>query len=351
VRLLYLADPFLPVPPPRYGGIERIVASLARQARAAGHQVALAAHPDSDLPGVRLYPLAGGAHPGRLDMARNLGRVRAAVKDFRPDAVHSFARLAYLLPVLATSVPKIMSFQREPTGWTVRGAARLAGESLTFVGCSEAISRRGRALGGRWETIANGIDLERYSFRDRVAPDAPLVFLSRIERVKGAHHAIAAARGSGRELILAGNRAATGPEAVYWESEIAPHLGRDGISYAGEVDDRQKAELLGRARALLVPIEWEEPFGIVFIEALACGTPVISHRRGALPEMIEEGRKGFLCGSPAELVEAIGRVGGLSRADCRAKAESYFSSALIFERYEQLYRLRPRRDAAKSTAR
>ena len=337
MRVLYVADPFLPVPPLHYGGIERVVASLARHAVDAGHEVGLVAHPDSSLPGVTLYPLALKSSSARPGWLRNARRVRSAVREFRPDVLHSFARLACLLAVLRAPLPKIMSYQREPTQRTVRWASRIAGGSLLFAGCSESIAERGRANGGMWASIPNGIDLEKYSFRAKVAPDAPLVFLSRIERVKGAHQAIAAARAAGRSLILAGNHVFSGPEADYWRDEIAPHLGRNGISHIGPVDDHQKAELLGRAAALLVPIEWEEPFGLVFVEALACGTPVISCPRGALPEIVTHGLDGFLCRDESELVAAITRIPELSRIACRRKVEERFSSELMYEKYESLY--------------
>jgi glycosyltransferase involved in cell wall biosynthesis len=140
-------------------------------------------------------------------------------------------------------------------------------------------------------------------------------------------------------LTLAGNR---DENSAYWKNEIAPHLGRNGISYIGPVNDLQKNELLGRAGALLVPIGWEEPFGLVFTEALACGTPVISFRRGALPEIVEHGRHGFLCDDPSELPASIKKIHLIDRAACRRRIEERFTSALMFARYENLYhRLAP----------
>jgi glycosyltransferase involved in cell wall biosynthesis len=340
MRLLFAADPFLPVPPTHYGGIERVLASLVRHAVEAGHEVALLAHPESSIPGATQYPLAHGSALAAADLLRNIGCVRTAVREFQPDVLHSFARLACLLSVLRPPLPKIMSFQREPTPRTVRQADWLARGSLVFTGCSDSISRRGRCGGGSWQTVPNGVDLALYPYRSEVPPDAPLLFLSRIERVKGAHRAIAAARAAGRRLLLAGNRAERGPEADYWREEIAPHLGRDGLSYVGPVNDRQKSDLLGAAAALLVPIEWEEPFGLVFVEALACGTPVISCPRGALPEIITPGRDGFLCEDENELVAAIQAIPQIDRRACRCTAEERFSMARIWKLYEEIYRLR-----------
>src|SRR5207302_4891594 len=131
------------------------------------------------------------------------------------------------------------------------------------------------------------------------------------------HLAIEAARRAGRRLIIAGNHSATAAEADYWRAEIEPRLGKDGIEYIGPVDDRQKYELLGRAAALLVPIQWDEPFGIVFADALACGTPVIACPRGALPEIVVPGTNGYLAESVAGLVDAIAALGAIDRGRCR----------------------------------
>jgi glycosyltransferase involved in cell wall biosynthesis len=164
-----------------------------------------------------------------------------------------------------------------------------------------------------------------------------LVFLSRVEAIKGAHLAIEIARRAGRRLILAGNHSATTLDAKYWTNQIVPHLGKHGIEYIGPVDDRQKNELLGRARALLVPVQWDEPFGIVFAEALTCGTPVLSCPRGALPEIVTDGKTGFLADSIETLTAAVRRVDAIQRAACRRSAEERFSRRLITQAYVSLY--------------
>src|SRR5262249_23475091 len=159
--------------------------------------------------------------------------------------------------------------------------------------------------GGAWRTVHDGVDVGRYAFVRSVAPDAPLIFLGRLEAVKGAHHAIAIARGAGRKLIIAGNPAAGAEAARDFEERVAPHRGGGG---RGAVADAQKNELLGQAAALLMPVDWEEPFGIVMAEALACGTPVVGFARGAVPEVIRDGVNGFLCRSVAEAVAAVGHL-------------------------------------------
>jgi glycosyltransferase involved in cell wall biosynthesis len=329
MRVLLTADPMLPVPPKLYGGIERVIADLAGWLRGQGVQVGLVAHRDSTQAADASFAWPGAGHA--------LALWRAA-REFRPDVVHSFSRLAYLLPVVLAGTPAIMSYQRHPTPWTVRGAALLGGRRLRFTGCSRFITQLGGRSGGRWSAIPNAVDLARYRFVPAVAPDAPLLFLSRLDRVKAPHLAIAMARAAGRRLIVAGNSAAHGPEAEYFRSQVEPHFGRDGVEYVGPVDDAAKARLLGAAAALLVPVQWDEPFGIVFAEALACGTPVIATARGALPEIVEDGRHGFLVDGIEGGARAIGRLGGIDRRACRHRAEALFSLDVVGRQYLELYR-------------
>ena len=337
MRVLLTADPEVPVPPRGYGGIERIVDALVREFRRRGHTVGLVAHPESSVPADARFAWPGGDSTSLVDTFRNTLALRRAVRIFRPDVLHSFSRLAYLLPLLPVRLLKIMSYQRHTGGRGVTAAATLGGRSLRFTGCSEFICRMGRSAGGDWQAIPNFVELDKIDFVPRVADDAPLVFLSRVEAIKGPDIAITVARASGRRLLIAGNHGASRPQREFWEREIAPHLGRDGIEYVGEVDDPQKNELLGRAAALIVPIQWDEPFGIVFPEALAAGTPVISCARGALPEIVDDGRTGFFMRTPEDGVAAVRRLGELDRAACRRTAEARFSRPVCAARYLELY--------------
>ncbi len=333
MRILLTADPMIPVPPIGYGGIERIIDALLRQYRTHGHTVGLLAHPASTAPADARFSWPDSAR----GTFRNALVLRRAVRRFQPDVVHSFSRLAYLLPVLPTRLPVIMSYQRHTGGSQITWAARLGGRSLRFTGCSEFICQMGRRAGGQWHAIPNFVELEKFDFVPAVSPDAPLVFLSRLDDVKGPDLAIAIARAAQRRLILAGNRDASGPQRTFFDREIAPHLGRDGIEWIGEVDDTAKNKLLGQAAALLVPIRWDEPFGIVFAEALACGTPVISSPRGALPEIITPGRTGFLIGSVDEGAASVTRLASIDRGACRETVKRRFTSTIVAESYLRLF--------------
>ncbi len=340
MRLLLTADPEIEVPPRLYGGIERIVDVLVRRLRAAGHTVGLVARPGSECPGDEFFPWPGLSSMSRRDTVLNTLALARAVRSFRPDVVHSFSRIAYLLPHLRGRIPLIMSFQREPTHRTVALAVRLAAPGrLTFTGCSDYIARRGRPAGGEWHGIPNFADTEGLTFGGPSVPDdAPLVFLSRVEEIKGAHWAIEIARRTGRRLVIAGNHSdRDDPEGRFWREQIAPEIGKGGIEYVGPVDDVQKNALLGGARAMVVPIQWDEPFGIVFAESLACGAPVISCPRGALPEIVRPGVDGFLIRSIEEGCDAVEHVGALDRRECRRRAVEHFSAEAVVARYIDLY--------------
>ena len=138
-------------------------------------------------------------------------------------------------------------------------------------------------------------------------------------------------------MLIAGNRVDSPGGKQYWKERIEPFIGRDGIEYVGPVNDTEKNVLLGQAAAMIVPIEWDEPFGIVFVEALACGTPVISTPRGSVTEIIEHGKHGFVVRSVEEGVDAVARLGDVSRRGCRDHVERHFALDAVAQRYLSLY--------------
>lgn len=337
MRILLLADPILTVPPRLYGGIERIVAELVIAFRLRGHEVHLIALRGSEVSAEQLHFWPAEDVSGRWATWRNLRFVRHICRQISPDVVHSFARLAYLTGILNRPGPKIMSYQRVPGLRQTGLAHRWSKGSITFTGCSKYIQNLGQKNGAKWEAVHNFVDLEKFTFQASTPPDAPLVFLSRLDEVKGPDTAIEIARRSNRRLILAGNRAESGADAQFFAEKVEPHIDGKQITWIGPVNDDQKNDLLGQAAAMLVPIRWHEPFGIVFAEALACGTPVISSPMGALPEIIESGKNGFLVETVAEGVAAVENVETIGRANCRQTAESKFERRVISDQYLRLY--------------
>jgi glycosyltransferase involved in cell wall biosynthesis len=333
LRVALTVDPELPVPPLHYGGIERIVDMLARMLVRRGHSVMLFANPESTCPVERVaWP---GRRSGSLrDTILNAAALARTVMPDRFDLVHSFARIAYLAPILPLAIPKLMSYQREISPRTTGWAHRLGRGTIEF----SAISRRMIAAGpltGRWHLAPNGVPLETFTFQREVPDDAPLVFLGRIEEIKGPHLAIEIARKAGRRLVIAGN--VPGEHRAWFQTHVAQFIDGDRVVYAGPVDDEQKNSLLGEAFAFLMPILWEEPFGIVMAEAMACGTPVLSLRRGAAPEVVEHGVTGFVADTVDELASLVSRVRELSRAAARMRVERYYSADAVADAYLDVY--------------
>jgi glycosyltransferase involved in cell wall biosynthesis len=340
------ADPELPVPPKLYGGIERIVDMLARGLVARGHEVTLFADRDSATAGT-LVPWPGRSSRSPTDTARNAAVLARQVLRGRFDIVHSFSRIASLAPILPLVIPKIMTYQRAISPRTTRWGHLISRGSLSFTAISQWMMRDVAAI-GKWAMVPNGVSLDVYDFKPDVARDAPLVFLGRIEEIKGPHLAIDIAKRTGRRLVIAGN--VPDEKHAWFKANVQPHIDGQHVAYIGPVDDAQKNALLGKAAALLMPILWDEPFGIVMVEALACGTPVLGLARGAVPEVIVDGVTGFVKCDVDGLVSAVGCVGEIDRAECRERVRRLYSSDAIVETYLDLYRNRisshPVRNAA-----
>jgi len=227
-----------------------------------------------------------------------------------------------------------MTYQRAVSRRSVRLGHGLSRGTLWFSAISRQMMQNVEGV-GTWRLVYNGVPTATYRYRADPGADAPLVFLGRVEAIKGPHLAIRAARRSGRRLVIAGN---VPPEHKGWfDAEVAPYLDGERIRYIGPVNDEQKNDLLGRARALLMPILWEEPFGIVMAEAMACGTPVIGLARGAVPEVVEDGRTGFVVEDENGLVPAIARLDEIDRAACRARVEELFSDSAVVRGYVSVY--------------
>jgi glycosyltransferase involved in cell wall biosynthesis len=342
VRIAITVDPFIPVPPREYGGIERVAEIAVSGLIGRGHEVTLFAHPGSNT-GARLVPYGSPPHASASDRRRELAQLGGELWHLRNsvDVVFSWGRMAALAPILAVrGLAKVQRYCRSIVPWrSVKGATLLAGDSLWFAGASASVydERPAQgALGGKWVTLYDAIDVTLYTAIPAVPPDAPLVALGRIERVKGIHTAIAIAKAARRRLIIAGPRQDSGPEADYFEREVAPSIDGRAVEWIGAVDDAGKNRLLGGAAALLFPIAWKEAFGLVMAEAFACGTPVIGFRRGSVPEVITHGLNGFICDDVEDAVDAVDRLPGLNRSAIRLDCERRFSAPVFVDALERL---------------
>jgi glycosyltransferase involved in cell wall biosynthesis len=334
VRIAQLAPLIEPVPPVLYGGTERVVAALTEALVDRGHQVTLFASGDSQtraelVPVVpRALRLAGvtDALPAAL-LAARLALERA--DEF--DVIHSHLDLV--------TVPFGRCFPA-PVVHTLHGRLDLPEIQPLFAHCTDAhlvaISENQRRLLPDWGwlgTVYNGIDVERYTFHPRSG--GYLAFLGRMSPDKGIEDAIAVARLAGLPLRIAAKVDPT--EQAYFDGTVRPLLDEPGIEYVGEVPEEQKAAFLGQALALVFPIGWPEPFGLVMAEAMASGTPVIAARYGAVPEVLVDGETGIICDSIQEMALACGRVATLDRVACRARVASTFSHQQMAAGYEAVY--------------
>jgi glycosyltransferase involved in cell wall biosynthesis len=333
LHIAIIADPEIPVPPVLYGGIERIINSLIIELKQKGHSVSLFAHPDSKSIADKQYgyPSLQQSITGLLGNTLSVSRLLFS----RPDVIHSFGRLAYLSALLPTGIPKIMSYQREPTLSQIQKSMKISTKgSLMFTGCSNYVTNQIAPFAAA-ATVYNSVSMDDYTFCGEVKNDAHLVFLGRIEPIKGTHHAITIAKQTNKKLVIAGNI----PDYAqgYFDEQIKPFIDGEQITYIGPVNDEQKNKLLGAAAAFLMPIEWNEPFGIVMAEALACGTPIVALKGGSTTEVVVNGRNGFLCDNVNEMVTAVQNINNIDRKNCRDDAEKRFSSTVMASAYESLY--------------
>jgi len=340
LRILVIMDPFIRVPPAHYGGIERVVAEMTSELCRRGHAVTLWAAPGSASVAT-VQPFGREGEWTARSNARNVALLTARLWRMRGrfDVVHNFGRLAYLAGILRAELAKVQTYMRPVSRRNIRLVDRWGARRLRYTAVSEAIRDTADGRAGQWRVIYNGAHAERYTFRGDVdTATAPLVYVGRLDRCKGVHTAIAVARRLKRRLIIAGTISDLAHERDYFDRELRPHLDARLITYVGPVDDKAKNELLGQAAALLLPVEWEEPFPVVLPEAMLCGTPVIAFRRGGLPEGIDHGATGFLCETADDMAHMVERLGELDRGACRAVAEHRFSTTAIVGAYEELYR-------------
>ena len=331
MKILMVMDPGILVPPKDYGGIERMVEIIAIEYTRMGYAVHLLVTPGSNVESCTIYPFGKeGFPPKKVDALKAIPTAWKFLWKHRDDydLVHNFGRLAYLVPLLNHPVKKIMSYQREITNKNIWLINKLPNKNLFFTACSKNLLSRIEGYGS-WASIYNAIIFSKYELRQNVEADAPLIFLGRLERVKGCHTAIEVAKKTCHRLIIAGNISTLPEEIDYFEKEILPHVDGEQIIYTGALNDEQKDHWLGKSKALIFPIEWNEPFGIVMIEAMACGTPVIGYNRGSVNEVIDEGITGFKVNSIDEMLDAVKRVAEIDREQCREYAKKRFEASVV----------------------
>lgn len=332
MKIAVIAPPFLEIPPKGQGGTEVVVYELVEELVRRGHQVTLfgCGNAQTSAKFVQVFPTAVNdtpVDPGTMESSRKLrlemtyfGDISTRLLDMDPfDVVFNHTRgevafapltRTYPSPIISTYhlpiLPEIISvLERNPRAFAIA--------------ISENQQRRAKDVPNFVGVAYNGVDLEKFPFND--SPDDYLFWIGTIGVHKNTAVAVQAALKTGKKLILAGKIR----DQEYYESEVKPHIDDDQITYLGQIPFEEKIPLFKNAAASLFPTAWDEPFGLVAIEALACGTPVIAYPNGALPEIIEDGHNGFLVDSVDGMAEAIKKLDSIDRADCRESVAEKFT--------------------------
>ena len=337
LRIAQVAPPIERVPPRGYGGTERIVHELVLEFLRRGHDVTTFASADSDVPGRHVPTVPAALRPAGLetDPSPHFMTTIAAVLDRADefDIIHS--HLEWYSSVLArvAPVPVVATFHgRLDMPWYPE---ILAEKRLHRVAISNNQAAAHPDLA--WTVVHNGLSLSRAPFERRRGDG--LCFVGRVEPEKGILDAIEIARLAGRPLRIAAKIGTTPHQRAYHEDVFIPALataGRD-VEFLGEVSGSERDELLAESHASLMPGSWPEPFGLTAIESLACGTPVIARRAGALPEIIRHGTDGFFGDDVAQMAFFLDRVGALDRGEIRRSVLARFSASAMVDGYEALF--------------
>jgi glycosyltransferase involved in cell wall biosynthesis len=336
MRIAQVAPLWERVPPPAYGGIELVVSLLTDELIRRGHEVTLFASGDS----ISLAQLES-VHPQAL-------RLDPTVKEY---AIYEMLQLTQVYEQaskfdiihshMGCAALPYAQFVKTPTVHTLHGVFTPDNEKMfkrsqrqPFVSISDS-QREPRLDLNVVSTVYNGINVDSYRFYPQPDEPAYLAFLGRLSPEKGPHHAIEIAKRTGSRLKLAGKIDVV--DQAFYDAEIKPHIDGDQIQYLGEANHVQKNVLMGGAVATLFPITWREPFGLVMVESMASGTPVIGMALGSAPEVIAHGKSGFLCQNVDECVAALAQVHTLDRSACRAHVQANFSAQKMTDGYEAVY--------------
>jgi glycosyltransferase involved in cell wall biosynthesis len=358
MRIAQIAPPWISVPPKNYGGTEAVIAHLIEEQVRSGHEVTMYA-PEDTRTSARLisfipHPLLEEGRPWHAPLKAYYHLVKAIehIQEQAYDVVHAHLSSPadmYLYPLLSSlSTPHVVTLHSpfpfdQCDDWQGDADSFFMdwSPSVPLVAISE--SARKQALQQLPQlnfagVVPNGLSTDDYTPIGHHRENF-LVWLGRFSPEKGPHHAIEAARRSGIPLMLGGTIDHTSKETQdYFHQTIEPQIDNQHIRYLGAVNMEQKQRLLSRARGFLNPIEWEEPFGMVMIEAMAVGCPVITFRHGAAPEVVHHEVSGFVVNTLDEMIEMIPHLDSLDQTDIRAHVEEHFSVRAMARRYETIYR-------------
>jgi glycosyltransferase involved in cell wall biosynthesis len=336
VRIAEIAPPWFAVPPAGYGGIELVVSLLTDGLTDHGHDVTLFASGGSQTKASLVSPMVDPPDPALVgnawyDAYHALSAYLAVDDTF--DVVHDHSGIAGpALGALRHGHPPVVHTLHGPWTEPMRRYCGLLHSLVHLVAISDS-QRDANPDVTYAGVVHNGVDLDHYPLV--TAKDDFLVYIGRANPDKGPSVAIEVARRAGLPLAMIVKKSEPF-ERRYWEEIVAPML-NDEVEVFEAVSHEQKTDLLGRARAMVFPIQWPEPFGLVMVEAMACGTPVVARAEGAAAELVEDGVTGYLCDTIDELVDAVGQAAECSPEACRRRVEERFSARTMVGGYERIF--------------
>lgn len=335
MRIAQIAPLAERVPPKQYGGTERVIHALTEELVKRGHEVTLFATADS-ITSAKLYAV----YPRSLREARipdpygtnyptllNIGTAYGLQGEF--DIIHDHVSPISLPTANVATTPVLVTPHGPFTVENHRLYDRMNKPAIATISASQL--RHAGAI-NHVGVVYNGLAMEEYPFG--AEPEECLLFVGRISPEKGVHIAMEVARELDMRLIIAAKLDLV--DEAYFHTYVKPRLS-SRIEWIGEVDEKQRNELMSKAKCFLHPVTWREPFGLTLIEAAACGCPVVAFNRGSIPEIVENGMTGYVVGDVEEMVEAVEQIGAIDRAICRARALARFSAARMADDYEKLY--------------
>lgn len=339
VKIAQIAPLWIPVPPRTYGGIELMLSNLTEELVRRGHEVTLFASGDSRTKANLVSPiekglwLMKGLRSPHAAIAIAMKKISEKMRAF--DIIHDhFGFFMFPVSLFHETLPFLVTIHRPIDELYARALREYPNISCCTLSedAKQSAEEQGIEVEG---VVPNGIQIENYEFNE--TPEDYLLYLGRLNREKGIMPAINVARAARKKLVIAGNLVGA-EEWNYFMHEIQPLLNnQEDIKFVGQVNFEEKVRLLQGAEALLFPIDRREPFGLVMIEAMACGTPVIAFDKGSVREVVEHGKTGFVVNTEEEMIDALAKIRHIDRNACRKRVEKHFGLDLMIDRYEALY--------------
>ena len=338
LRIAQIAPLWIPVPPRTYGGIELMLYNLIEELVKREYKVSLIASGDSKTSAELISIVEKGIwleHNFKNPHASIIRLIKILSDRFRDfDLIHNHFNFFPFPLSLFSDCPPFLTTVHRPVDFQYAETIK-AYPKVKFCAISndhkKSMEDQGVSVMG---VVPNGIETQKYEFNN--SPEDYFLYLSRLNKEKGVITAIEAAKMTGKRLIIAGNIAGS-EEWLYFMHEIQPLLNSENICFRGQVNFDEKIQLLKNAKALLFPIERREPFGLVMIEAMACGTPVIGFNNGSVPEIIKHGETGFVVNSKEEMIAMMEKIDEISRLACRKRVEDNFTVKKMVDAYEKIY--------------